>query len=96
MIDCGEHIEETIKLFKQNGLPLRPHDITECVLDTIFAQGGIEESELDLAHKEVQDQVRYMLEPHEFKEHVADVISTDRKEVVGSKFLSLDDEGGEK
>lgn len=56
----GEHIEETINLFRENGLPLDADDIAESVLDTVYAQGGIQESELELAHKQIADQARYL------------------------------------
>jgi hypothetical protein len=61
MIDLGEHIEEVIKIDKENGTPLNPDDIAEGVLDIAYAQGLVQESELELAHKQVSDQVRYML-----------------------------------
>ena len=57
----GEHIEEVAKLFKQDGIPLDPDAIAESVLDIAFAQGLVQESELELAHKQVADQARYLL-----------------------------------
>lgn len=61
----GEHIEEMIALCKENEVPLTVEGITESVLDIAFAQGLIEESELDLAHMQVTAQVEYMLHPSE-------------------------------
>lgn len=61
MIDLGEHIEEVAKLDRENGVPLDPDSIAEGVLDIAFAQGLVQESELELAHKQVADQARYLL-----------------------------------
>lgn len=57
----GEHIEEIAKLYDEEGLPYNADDIAEQVLDIAFAQGLVREDELELAHKQVADQARYML-----------------------------------
>lgn len=61
----GEHIEEMIKLFKESGTPLDPDDLAEAVLDIVYAQGLVQESELELAHKQIADEARYLLHPSE-------------------------------
>lgn len=62
----GEHIEEMIKLFKADEIPLVPYDIAEAVMDIAFAQGLLtHDDNLDLAHKQIEDEVRYMLHPSE-------------------------------
>jgi hypothetical protein len=61
MTNFGEHIEAMIELYEEAGDPLDPDDIAESVLDIVFAQGLIQESELELGHKQIADEVRYML-----------------------------------
>ena len=65
MIDCGEHIEEMIRLFKVDRIPLVPEDIAINVLDTLHAQGAGTEEELDQAFPQIVAQVEYMLTPAE-------------------------------
>jgi hypothetical protein len=57
----GEHIEEIARIYETEGLPLDADAIAEEVLDIAFAQGLVQESELELAHKQVADQARYLL-----------------------------------
>ena len=64
MIDLGEHIEELIKINERERLPNDPDSIAEAVLDIAFSQGlltAYDEVELELAHKQVADQARYLL-----------------------------------
>lgn len=58
--NLGEHIEEVAKLFKEDELPLDADAIAEAVLEIAFAQGLVQESELELGHKIVADEARYI------------------------------------
>jgi hypothetical protein len=58
--DLGEHIEEIGKLMRENGERLDADEIAAAVLDIAFAQGLVEEHELDLAAVQVANQARYI------------------------------------
>jgi hypothetical protein len=65
----GEHIEETIKLFKENGMALDPTEIAMSVIDTAVAQGLIENNDTDveLAYTQIVAEVPYYFTTSEFK-----------------------------
>ena len=65
----GEHIEETIKLFKENNMPLDPYDIAMSVIDTAVAQGLIDndDTQIDLAVTQIVNEVPYYFTASEFK-----------------------------
>jgi hypothetical protein len=58
----GEHIEEMGRAFRESGTPVTAHDIAMAVADVAYAQGLIDEAELDLAVMQIEDEARYILE----------------------------------
>jgi hypothetical protein len=56
----GEHIEEVVKLMKENGQKLDASEIAMSVIDIAFSQGLIQESEIDQAASDIMAQARYM------------------------------------
>ena len=65
----GEHIEETINLFKENEMELDPTEIAMSVIDTAVAQGLIEnnDTDIELAYTQIVNEVPYYFTASEFK-----------------------------
>ena len=57
----GEHIEEMAKAFEESETPITAHDIALAVADIACAQGLIEESEIDLAVQNIEEEAKYIL-----------------------------------
>ena len=60
-MDFTEHIEAMVQVYKENDIPLDPGSIAESVCDILYAQGWMTSQELDLAEKQIEERVEYLL-----------------------------------